>query len=178
MSLAQRSGHCGGILEGPERRNKVFDFCWQTMPWETFKRRFIISQRHSRKRKCALINYTGWNWENNNHKAGVYPHGLYAYGFRQRVERSQGRDPISSWMEFIWIAGRLAAQEKAEQSKLRLLGGREALGIGTLPHCTDMRISGYRIKVEPYQDSWRANSTERIFDLEVTNRDDTGINSI
>ena len=41
-----------------------------------------------------------------------------------------------------------------------------------------MWISGYRIKVEPYQDSWRANTTGKIFDLNVSNRDDTGTNAI
>lgn len=129
------------------------------------------------RRTCALNNYAGWYWGNNNHKAGVCPPGSFAYGFRQRVERSQGRGDDTALNGIHLNCRNIGGARKGGVIKVE--SARKWGTLGNWAYCpTGMWISGYRIKVEPYQDSWRANTTGRIFDLNVSNKDDTGTNAI
>ena len=136
-----------------------------------------LARGTAERRTCALNNYAGWYWGNNNHKAGVCPPGSYAYGFRQRVERSQGRGDDTALNGIHLNCRNIGGTRKGGVIKVE--SARKWGTLGNWAYCpTGMWISGYRIKVEPYQDSWRANTTGRIFDLNVSNRDDTGTNAI
>lgn len=129
------------------------------------------------RRTCALDNYSGWYWGNNNQKSGVCPPGSYAYGFRQRVERSQGRGDDTALNGIHLNCRNIGGSRRG--GVIQVESERRWGSLGNWSYCpTGMWISGYRLKVESYQDNWRANTASRIIDLNFSNRDDTGTNAI
>ena len=129
------------------------------------------------RRTCALNSYEGYYWGKDNHKSGICPAGSYAYGFQQRVERSQGRRDDTAlngiYINCRNIGGQRRGGVVSVDSKSKW--GR----LGSWTYCpTGMWITGYRLKVEKYQDSWTASKLGKFFKGNWRDKDDTGTNAI
>ena len=129
------------------------------------------------RRTCALHSYEGHYWGNNNQKSGVCPPGSYAYGFQQLVEpRQRGGDDTA--LNGIRINCRNMSGPR-RGGVVEVDTGHNWGRPGSWAYCpTGMWITGYRMKVEPYQDSGQTNDWALLLTGDFANEDDTGTNAI